>query len=94
MAFTADQIKDQIQRILVVLRPIADYTETEIDNRFVEVLSAIEASDELLDLVELYFGGDEDPLLTRMSDDARIDWERVEPQLHTLENVLSDMRVC
>ena len=91
MAFTADQIKRQLQRIITILRPIAEWTDTNLDNKFVEVLQAIEASDELLALVVRYYGGDAQPDLATCSDDAAIDWPRVRVQLPKLFRVLRDL---
>ena len=91
MTFTVDQIKQQLQRIISMLRPIVEYTDTDIDDKFLEVIQAIEASDELLALVVRYFGGDAEPDLATCSDDTAIDWPRVRVQLPKLFNVLTDL---
>lgn len=88
--FSADEIKAQIHTILRVLRPLSKFTRTKLDDNAVLVLEAIEASDELLALVEQFFGGNEEPDVTGTSDDTKIEWPRIKDFLPQFGQILEE----
>lgn len=89
----AADIKSSIQSVLVVLRPLSKMTfRFKWDDEAVSLLEAIEASDELLAMIERFTEGEAEPELPESaSDDAKIVWPKLRPRLREISELVADV---
>ena len=89
----AADIKSSIQSVLVVLRPLSRLTfKFKWDDQAVALLEAIEASDELLAMIERFTEGEADPELPESaSDEAKILWPKLKPELSKISELVAEV---